>query len=1607
MFSTEHLNRMKRIFTALISTVLLATNAFGQVPNDNCSGAITLTPTPIGASCSTTLYTNVGATDATGASNSPNPTCFNGLRGFKDVWFKFKTTTGTNVNYRVTIKGSNAADSIKNPQVALYVGDCSTGLVGEYCATKDVAYDANGITLDAGCMRQNTDYYIQVGSYLSSDVGGKFTICVQPIDPVYTMKAIPQTTSACVGTLYDSGGPLSNYGLNENNWTFNIRPTVGVGCIEVTVDSFSTEANYDTLTIYDGQTGVLLDKISGLTNRPVTFQAPTSWLKVVFKSDGTVVARGFKLTWKTSLACTAPIPTSCAAPEVIPSLPFVVKNATNCNDAITTITTSPCTPATANNFLAGKDHVYRFSSSGGQCVKIILSNIPPFSGGSSTQTGINVGLYRNCPSGSNSECVALGKLTTNRDSSIIKNASLTVAGDYYLVVSSREACTTYNLVMDTISCLNILPNAGFCNRALSLGDCSNQSSADVLLDLSTGGDSTFMSFGLPPIIPASVNAGCIEDYGGTPTRSNFTFLYFKAQASGKFGFIVAPIIPNDNTDIDFNLYGPIDNLGDICSFAKTNAPARSSWAAPGAVPGPSGSQTGMADSFRESIFGLTVPVLDNYDCAGGDLGDGIVRRMDVVKDKYYLLWINDYSGTIGRDGVRLNFAGTSNGVLDGSNQVQFLAGRDTAICLGNSAQLTAQGGITYKWTPALGLNKDTVANPIATPSVSTTYNVAIQGTCRAVAKKVDVFVFKVNDMPNQTVCRNEDLIFNAGETYPASAGATWLWTSSTNNLSELSCINCPNPTFKATGGAGAHTFTATLTTPTCTLSKTVTITVTSGAVPLYEVITSLKPTRDTNVCSGQPFNLLKSGFDNTATYTWTSVPVSVLTGNNPSVSPTLSTKYYLSVTGGVGGCTATSNDSVIVNVFQAPILNVIADTTLCRDLVISMGNTAVQANTIYTWSNTSGFDNPTAVNPKLTVLPGVNTYTLTAKNIGGCTISKTVKVTGIDLSMSIKGRDTLATLCRGTSLTIRTTLTPANARIKWYSNRDFTIPIDSTTSSITVKPVTRSRYYAEVTLGNCRRIDSIDVAVDSLPLNRNILPQDTTVCNGTLVVLRSPVFEPVLYPNLKFKWTPTVGAITPDSFYNIVIQADTTRTYSRVATNGACTATDTARINVNKNPTLVLSPLDTSFCEPGKIVRMTVTTPDQGVTGYKWKVNNQDDPAGDGKMFLNVNAMLGITNVSVEAKIGQCPRTASTTIKVNPSPKAVFPENPFNILCVGGSIVLNTQPNARFTYVWSGPGITATNANSAAPSVSPTVDNSKYVVNIRDAATGCTKTDSTVIRLAIGTLAAIPNTDICSGNPNPTVTAVGTTTVGTGSYAWNTGEKTASITPSSSVTATYTVTYTFGNNCTLTTTARVNSLPGFFLRITPDSFSAARLIDQGTPITLTANGSGNVGTGLTFAWTADNNPVGTTQAITFKANADATYKVSATSSTGCKRDTSVRITIRYPNYQLPNAFTPNGDTINSFFNLIFEGLNKPAVTDPRPPFWKGRIEVTTFQVFNRWGQQVYSESSSSVLNATSYKGWDGKKDGTDVASDVYVYLIKLKMPDDTIKVESGELNLMR
>ena len=72
------------------------------------------------------------------------------------------------------------------------------------------------------------------------------------------------------------------------------------------------------------------------------------------------------------------------------------------------------------------------------------------------------------------------------------------------------------------------------------------------------------------------------------------------------------------------------------------------------------------------------------------------------------------------------------------------AGSDVAICKGASTTLNGSGAGSYLWSPSYGLSNPAIANPVATPGVTTTYTLTVSnGGCI----KTDNVVVTVNPLP--------------------------------------------------------------------------------------------------------------------------------------------------------------------------------------------------------------------------------------------------------------------------------------------------------------------------------------------------------------------------------------------------------------------------------------------------------------------------------------------------------------------------------------------------------------------------------------------------------------------------------------------------------------------------------------------------------------------------------------------------------------------------------------------------------------------------------------------------------------------------------------------
>jgi hypothetical protein len=138
----------------------------------------------------------------------------------------------------------------------------------------------------------------------------------------------------------------------------------------------------------------------------------------------------------------------------------------------------------------------------------------------------------------------------------------------------------------------------------------------------------------------------------------------------------------------------------------------------------------------------------------------------------------------------------------------FNLSNDATICEGGNVFLTASGATNYTWTPSVGLNNSNIANPVATPSVTTTYTVTgITGACNA----LDFVTITVNPIPLVEVTATPNVICE-GETssLQATGASSYAWSPIIASGSNVSVSPITTTTYTVTGTSLGCTNSATV-----------------------------------------------------------------------------------------------------------------------------------------------------------------------------------------------------------------------------------------------------------------------------------------------------------------------------------------------------------------------------------------------------------------------------------------------------------------------------------------------------------------------------------------------------------------------------------------------------------------------------------------------------------------------------------------------------------------------------------------------------------------------------------------------------------------------------
>ncbi|MEP6728931.1 MAG: gliding motility-associated C-terminal domain-containing protein [Bacteroidota bacterium] len=138
------------------------------------------------------------------------------------------------------------------------------------------------------------------------------------------------------------------------------------------------------------------------------------------------------------------------------------------------------------------------------------------------------------------------------------------------------------------------------------------------------------------------------------------------------------------------------------------------------------------------------------------------------------------------------------------------------------------------------------------------------------------------------------------------------------------------------------------------------------------------------------------------------------------------------------------------------------------------------------------------------------------------------------------------------------------------------------------------------------------------------------------------------------------------------------------------------------------------------------------------------------------------------------------------------------------------------------------------------------------------------------------------------------------------------------------------------------------------------------PLQLHASG------GIKYLWTPSENlsaadtadPI----AVIMQANSGLRYKVMIYNEANCADSAFIKVKVykTLPSVFVPNAFTPNGDGKNDILRPVAVGI----------------LRIEYFNVYNRWGQLVFSNTDPEA------GGWNGRLAGKEQAADAYVWVIK-------------------
>jgi gliding motility-associated-like protein len=725
----------------------------------------------------------------------------------------------------------------------------------------------------------------------------------------------------------------------------------------------------------------------------------------------------------------------------------------------------------------------------------------------------------------------------------------------------------------------------------------------------------------------------------------------------------------------------------------------------------------------------------------------------------------------------------------------------------------------------------------------------------------------------------------------------------------------------------------------CATTTTMTVQVGDPVTPTFDQVAP--------ICAGDVFTLPITSLEG-YTGTW-----------SPAINNTATTEY--TYTPDAGLCATTAAMTVVVNAPITPTFSQVAP--ICAGDVFTLPTTSIEGVT-GTWSPAT---NNTATTEYL--------FTPAA---GQCATTSTMTVIVDD--QITPDFTQVAPICAGETFTLPTTstngitgtwspainnaatteytFTPAAGQCATTATMTVMVNTPTTPTFNQIGPFCEGNTFTLPTSSTNGYTGSWTPTINNTTTTQYMFTPDAGQCATTAtmtVVVNTPV-------------TPTFNQIAPvcvgDAFtlpttstngytgsWSPAINNTTTTEYTFTPNTGQCATTTTMTVQVGGPVIPTFNPVAPICAGEG------LTLPTTSTNGY----------TGSWSPAINNTAT---TEYTFTPTAGQCATTATMTVTVNSLP-VIGLISIEQISCNGetdGSIEVNiTSGAAPFSYNWN-PNIGNSNTGS-------NLGAGSYNLNVLDA-NGCEANATFVITEPQPIIVNSIVSNVICGESTGSIDLEVTGGVGPYIYNWSpNNESTQGI--NNLLAGSYSVFISDANGCEASQNYTIILTGNIALGVNVTSLD----IVEGDTVLILVDGADS------YVWSPSESlscsecdsligfPVTTTS-----------YQVYGVDSAGCIGSASFTIFVEpyCEDFFVPNAFSPNNQGPEANNTLCIIGKC---------------ITSLNYEVFNRWGEQVYSTSNINEC-------WDGTFRGKPVGTGVYVYKLNVTLSNGKEIEQHGSLTIV-